>query len=374
MRIIAFSSVDLPDPSPTAQRLLHMCAGVARSGGEVTLHVRQGGPPPDPACLEFYGLARRLGTTPLEVRELPGRWGWPFFSQKLDRIFKPMAGQPFCVYLSDITPWAPKLIERARAAGGRVIFEPSPQAAGPPPAAGLKEEILKRADGLVCTRKKTLDALRPDLRPGTPATVLGPGTWTAPAVSAGTGPRDIDVLYCGPADPGSGIDLVVAAMQTLIPHTLTIAGPIPDRDQGRLQQAALAVGAIERVKFVTDVPPGRMWDLYERCKVGILPLHDPGPEKMALMDPPHHLLEMMAAGVPVLANRLEMLADFATDGREVLLVGEDTPRAYAEGLRKLLRDEELRVRLGAAARARVADFGWEGRGARLIAFAQEVLK
>ncbi|HEX6782266.1 MAG TPA: glycosyltransferase family 4 protein [Solirubrobacterales bacterium] len=67
-------------------------------------------------------------------------------------------------------------------------------------------------------------------------------------------------------------------------------------------------------------------------------------------------LEAAAAGKPVVASDIGGLRDIVLDGETGLLVPPDDRLALAEAMRRLIRDEGLRQRLGAAAAARAATF------------------
>jgi phosphatidylinositol alpha-mannosyltransferase len=64
------------------------------------------------------------------------------------------------------------------------------------------------------------------------------------------------------------------------------------------------------------------------------------------------LLEAMAAGVAIVASRIDGYANVARDGREGLLSSPDDPVALRVALRTLLDDAALRARLVAAGRLR----------------------
>jgi glycosyltransferase involved in cell wall biosynthesis len=66
--------------------------------------------------------------------------------------------------------------------------------------------------------------------------------------------------------------------------------------------------------------------------------------------------EAMAAGLPVVGWRAGNLPYLADHGREGLLVEPGDVRGLASALRTLAEDDELRTRLGAAARRRAATF------------------
>jgi glycosyltransferase involved in cell wall biosynthesis len=72
---------------------------------------------------------------------------------------------------------------------------------------------------------------------------------------------------------------------------------------------------------------------------------------------PNVLLEAMALRVPVVSTSVSGIPEALKDGESGILVEPGDPEALAEGIAKLLRDRELRARLGARARATIeADF------------------
>jgi glycosyltransferase involved in cell wall biosynthesis len=72
------------------------------------------------------------------------------------------------------------------------------------------------------------------------------------------------------------------------------------------------------------------------------------------------LLELMAAGLPIVAGRVGQAAEYIEDGRSGLLVAPGEPAGLARAILALLADPLLRERLGQAARARVAQhYTWD---------------
>jgi glycosyltransferase involved in cell wall biosynthesis len=72
------------------------------------------------------------------------------------------------------------------------------------------------------------------------------------------------------------------------------------------------------------------------------------------------LLELMAAGLPIVAGRVGQVAEYIEDGLSGLLVAPGDPAAMARATLALLTDAPLRERIGRGARARVArHYAWD---------------
>ena len=83
---------------------------------------------------------------------------------------------------------------------------------------------------------------------------------------------------------------------------------------------------------------------------------------------PNVVLEAMAMELPVLATRCGGMEAFARDGEDALLCDAGSVDALADGLRRLVRDPELRRRLAASARERVVrELSFARRMERMVA-------
>jgi glycosyltransferase involved in cell wall biosynthesis len=71
------------------------------------------------------------------------------------------------------------------------------------------------------------------------------------------------------------------------------------------------------------------------------------------------LLELMAAGLPVVASRVGMAAEYIEDGRSGVLVPPGDAGAMARAAAELLGDAALRRLLAEGARARAAEYSWD---------------
>ena len=81
-------------------------------------------------------------------------------------------------------------------------------------------------------------------------------------------------------------------------------------------------------------------------------------------------IQAMACGLPVVSTRSGAIPEYVPDGRAGFLVPECDPQALAGAILRLLGDEALRQRMGAAAR----DYALEHYDARAnVARAEEQL-
>ena len=127
---------------------------------------------------------------------------------------------------------------------------------------------------------------------------------------------------------------------------------------GRLRDGSTIPAALERlglggaVRFVSGVSDQSIVDLYAEAQLAVVPSLYEGFSLPAI--------EAMACGVPLVAPTGGALPEVAgPSGDSALLVAPGDPDALAQAVSRLLGDESLRLRLGAAGRRRVAErFTW----------------
>jgi phosphatidylinositol alpha-1,6-mannosyltransferase len=167
--------------------------------------------------------------------------------------------------------------------------------------------------------------------------------------------------------PRKGFDVLIDAIAGLPDVQLAIAGT--GRDRSRLERRARSRGVDRRVQFLGRVPDDDSFPrLYACADVFAVPCRDRWggleAEGFGIV-----FLEAAAAGVPAVAGRSGGSHEAVVDGETGLVVG-GTAVAVREALARLLGDDELRARMGAAARARaVAEFSYARLVARLAPIA-----
>jgi glycosyltransferase involved in cell wall biosynthesis len=182
-------------------------------------------------------------------------------------------------------------------------------------------------------------------------------------------PKEWDVAFVGRFVEKKGAGDLLTALAALgpeRPRALFIgAGPL----DGVLRTRAAQLGI--DATFTGARPPADVYRLLAAARVLAAPsrtARDGDTEGL-----PTTIVEAAALGLPVVATRHSGIPEAVVDGTTGLLGPEADPGALAGHLRRLLADDELRTRMGRAARAHaVAHFDLTTRTAELERLYDEV--
>ena len=169
------------------------------------------------------------------------------------------------------------------------------------------------------------------------------------------------------------MDVLIDASAALVPSfpdlTVVIAGA--GRDRGRLDARVRDSGA--PVRMLGVVPDDELPLLYGVADVFVMACRD---RWLGLEQEGFGIvfLEAAACGVPQVAGRSGGADEAVVDGQTGLVVDEPSdPGRVAAALRRLLTDDELRRKMGRAARRRArTGFAWDLLAHRLAAALQDV--
>jgi glycosyltransferase involved in cell wall biosynthesis len=166
---------------------------------------------------------------------------------------------------------------------------------------------------------------------------------TAPA-REGQPARTPVVLAVGRLKAPKDFSTLLHALGRLLPGTYRalIAGDGPEREQ--LETEARQLGLASSVEFLgerNDIP-----DLIRSSDLFVLSTRSEGL--------PMSVLEAMAAGLPVVASEVGGIPELV-DAETGVLVPPEDPAALSTAVERLLADQGLRARLGAAGRARAEE-------------------
>lgn len=153
------------------------------------------------------------------------------------------------------------------------------------------------------------------------------------------------ILFLGRLDPRKGVyELLdaIAIMRLQIPVVLTIAG---DGDRRDIQARINALRLADVVEFTGWVVGSEKTKVYADACVYVLPSYAEGL--------PLAIIEAMAAGLPIVATNVGGIPDVVEDGVNGILVKPRDVTSLAAALIALLRDPELRRKMGQFSRQRV---------------------
>jgi glycosyltransferase involved in cell wall biosynthesis len=158
--------------------------------------------------------------------------------------------------------------------------------------------------------------------------------------------------------PQKGIsDLLRAFVATrqLVPDLdAVIVGDGPHR--ARFEAESRALGGEGWIRFAGRASDDELVDWYRRAWVACSASHREG---FGLT-----LTEAAACGTPVVATRIPGHVDAIAEGRSGFLA--DDVAGLADGMARLLLDEDLRTKMGAAALEHAEAFTWEAAAATLL--------
>jgi glycosyltransferase involved in cell wall biosynthesis len=182
--------------------------------------------------------------------------------------------------------------------------------------------------------------------------------FAGPAWEPGSGPYRI--VYVGTLAPWQGIPFLVDAVAQLdeCDFRLRIVGSGRKDWRKDLEHRIRRRGLGERVSLEDPVPAAEVPALLQNADCCVAPLAVT--ERNVVQGCcPIKVLEYMAAGRPIIAARLPVVAEILTHEEDGLLYKPDKPRRLTEALTRLMDDPELASRLAVKARENSHQFTWE---------------
>jgi phosphatidylinositol alpha-1,6-mannosyltransferase len=266
----------------------------------------------------------------------------------------PRLGAPYVVVVHGAEVTVPGRLPATRQLGARVLRGAAGVVAAGSYAAREAEHAAGEAlRGVVVPPGVDVDRFRP----------LATTERAAVRRAFGLDPGRPLVLGVSRLVPRKGFDVLIDAVAGLPEVQLALAGA--GRDRRRLERRAGARGVADRVRFLGRVPDDESFpQLYACADVFAMPCRERWggleAEGFGIV-----FLEAAAAGVPAVAGRSGGSHEAVVDG-ETGFVVEGRALDVRGALVELLADDDLRVRMGAAARARaVTEFSYDTLAARL---------
>ncbi|MEW5718627.1 MAG: glycosyltransferase family 4 protein [Chloroflexota bacterium] len=222
-----------------------------------------------------------------------------------------------------------------------------------PPVRGVLRWMMRRADALVAQSPITarevaeMTGRAPRIIDYWIASALIPTTVTPPTRGALN-----HLLAVGRMIERKGYVYLIRALPH-IPNDLNAHLTLVGEGQERPHLEALCreLGVSDRVTWLSGIPDAELARLYGACNVFAHPSivdRTGDTESVGTV-----LMEAMSYARPIVATNVGGIPDVIEDGVTGLLVPEKNPRALADAITRVLRDDALARRLGTAARARI---------------------
>jgi glycosyltransferase involved in cell wall biosynthesis len=155
-------------------------------------------------------------------------------------------------------------------------------------------------------------------------------------------------------------DLMVALLPiaTRCPAArLLVVGQGERGEEQELLRLAQRTGVASMIDYRGWVEPSQIPALLASADIALVPMNDTLINRARCSA---KLLELMAAGLPIVAGRVGQMSEYIEDGRSGILVPPGEPAALARAALALLADAPLRAQLGLAARERTSQlFAWD---------------
>ena len=249
-----------------------------------------------------------------------------------------------------------------------------------------EREVLRLADRIVAATPAELAQLQwlyeADTRkiavipPGVDVSHFYPISQDEAKEVIGVPPCEEMLLFVGRIEPLKGLDTLIQAiaqMQTRGVYVcLTVIGGDPNTspeaqsaEMARVQTLREEAGLSDLITFLGKRGQDTLPYYYSAADVVVVPSYY---ESFGMV-----ALEAMACGTPVVASQVGGLAFLVQDGVTGFTVPVDEPGALADKLMMLVRDPELRRRLGEQALAVAQQYAWENIAARILALYGQAL-
>ena len=169
------------------------------------------------------------------------------------------------------------------------------------------------------------------------------------------------IAYVGVMAAQDGVDVLLNSIAYAVHHLnknlkLILMGAGPEFN--KLKTLAQKLNLQNVVEFTGFLTRKKMIDELDACSIGVTPdLAGPMNDHSTMLK----VMDYMSCGLPQVM--FDLPENRATAGESALYVQSGNEKSFAENIVKLLDDDELRIKLGNAARERVKQLSWENSGA-----------
>ena len=218
----------------------------------------------------------------------------------------------------------------------------------------IESKLLKRSDMITTVSHHVAQELREYGVNPNEVTVIGNGVDETIFTPIKNKTEDKYILYTGRLGYRKGLFDLIDCGKYICEKYPDVTFVIPGKGAllGKLQKRVEEIDLQERFKFLGYVDRERLVNLYQNATIHVIPSHYEGL--------PTVLLEAMACGLPVVATAVSGNLDVISSGENGILISPKKPKEMADAVSMLLDDDEMRRRLGKAARRTIEErYTWD---------------
>ena len=184
-------------------------------------------------------------------------------------------------------------------------------------------------------------------------------------------PGPVRILFVGMLSARKGLDELGAALARLLADGVRnfvldlLGGEEVLGDGKRYRQRFHEMGLDPWIRFHGLKTGTDKLDFYHRADLFVLPSRS---ESFGIVN-----LEAMASGLPVISTRTGAVPEYIISGEHGLLIEPGDSAALAHALHRLIEDEPLRTRLGAAGQRQAERYDWRVVGRALERLYDDIL-
>ncbi|MCD6385700.1 glycosyltransferase family 4 protein, partial [Candidatus Sumerlaeota bacterium] len=185
--------------------------------------------------------------------------------------------------------------------------------------------------------------------------------------------EDIDILYIGQLYQWKGVDTLIRTIGFLDHnYKVMIIGGNREKDKRRVKRLAEETGVRDRVIFQGHIPHRDVYKFIRRAKLCVIPLPRARYPESRFCTSPMKMFEILSSGTAIVASDLPSLREILRHNHNAYLVRPDDPKALAQGITTLLKDNDLRRRIAEQGKKDAANFTWSARAQKIYSFITRV--
>ena len=234
---------------------------------------------------------------------------------------------------------------------------------------GIERLAARRVDGVICAHRRRLA----QLRPGSDGLYFPNYPSKRAFIQAESSSRDRSCLYLGLLQWDRGAEALLLGAKLAPDIRWLVVGDFPTMQDRDRFLARVRTESLHNLEWIGQVPYERVPLLLATAGVGVMPWLATPQHQWASQ--PTKLYEYLAAGLPVVASRLQITEEVVGRSKAGLLHTAGDAHGMVASVRRILDDQTMALSAGRAGRAAfLAEFNLERIAPQFLQFYQRLIE